>query len=96
MSFAIFSGALVVSFGRAAPPLSLMIFDGGEMVFQRDGGGAERLQGIYDLNFPFLEGQRPHGAVGADSGHHGPGRLHGRRVLHHLRREGSPEEVLHL
>lgn len=41
-------------------------------------------------------GQRPDGSVCADPGHHRPGGLHGRRVLHDLWRKGSWEEMLRL
>lgn len=43
-----------------------------------------------------ITGQRPHSSVRVDSGHHGSGRLHGRRVLYLLWREGSWEEMLRL
>ncbi|KAG7249112.1 hypothetical protein CRUP_015524, partial [Coryphaenoides rupestris] len=45
---------------------------------------------------PSRDRKRPHSHLRSDPGHHGPGGLHGRRVLHHVWREGGREEVFYL
>ena len=45
---------------------------------------------------PLSAGKWPYSHLRSDPGHHGPGRLHGRRLLHHVWREGGGEEVFHM
>ena len=45
---------------------------------------------------PLSVGKWPHSHLRSDPGHHGPGWLHGRRLLHHVWREGGREEVFHM